>query len=215
MPSRFEKDLLKLRTALSLVIGKAKSTGRPQFGPARRKRLGTRGRAGDPRLHVNGEAGSEGCQFLGSLGGDAFVAVVEAADLRNLHNPPCSYGLHGSIGGRVFSQRQVRARTLVAFDVRLQDATQTCFVENDHVVRPFATNRPNEGVEADFQRGRYSRSISSERSGEHFPLRLRKSRPITVLHSNHNSRSIFRISAFLTNTSLPFARGERGGRTEL
>jgi hypothetical protein len=75
---------------------------------------------------------------------DAFVAMVQAANLRNFDDPSRRHWLNRSTDGRVLSQRQVRPGLLVVFEVRLQDAAQASFIQDNHVIQALATNRPDQ-----------------------------------------------------------------------
>lgn len=84
---------------------------------------------------------------------DAFVAMVQAANLRDFDDPSRRRWLNRPTDGRVLSQPQVRPGLLVVFEVRLQDAAQASFIQDNH---PFwlmldASEFPERGVPVNFR----------------------------------------------------------------
>jgi len=73
-------------------------------------------------------------------GGEAFVAVMQAADLRNFE-PLSNPAWHDRAWfGAILVEPQMRAVALVAVDVRGQDAPQAAPVEDHYVVQTIAAN---------------------------------------------------------------------------
>ena len=73
-------------------------------------------------------------------GGLAFVTMVQSTDLRQLHNRPNSGELNCSRLWGILVQRHVSSRMRVVKKIRLQDATQRHFVEDDAVVRALSAD---------------------------------------------------------------------------
>ena len=63
--------------------------------------------------------------------------MMQATNLRNLHNPTNLRRLHGAGEGSILAQRQVSARLLVIFQVPAQNPSQVLFSQDDHVVQAF------------------------------------------------------------------------------
>jgi hypothetical protein len=78
-------------------------------------------------------------------GGDAFVAMVESANLRDFHDPTHRRRLDRSADWRVLTQRQVRPGSPIVFEVGLENAPQTGLVQNDHIIQALAPNGPDQG----------------------------------------------------------------------
>ena len=88
------------------------------------------------------------------LGGNAFVAMMEPANLRDLHDPTHRRKLNRSAYGCVLAQRQVSPRSLIVIEVGLQDAPQTGFIEDDHMIQALAPNRANQALDIGILPGR-------------------------------------------------------------
>ena len=73
--------------------------------------------------------------------GEAFVAMVKPADLRNRDHLAAVRRLDGASIRAVFVERQMGARVVIVIDVRDQDPAQMPFVNNDHMVKTLAANR--------------------------------------------------------------------------
>jgi hypothetical protein len=95
-------------------------------------------------------------------GGDAFVAMVESANLRVFDDPAHRRRLDRSANWRVLAQRQVSPGSLIVLDVGFEDAPQTGFVQNDHMIQAFAPNGPDQALDVGILPGRL-------RSSEKFP----------------------------------------------
>ena len=91
------------------------------------------------------------------LGGDSFVAMMQAADLGNRYNRPRPVRLNVPLKRRILAQREVRAGALVVVEVRFQDAPQTGLIEHDHMIQAFPTNRADQSLNVGVLSGRLRR----------------------------------------------------------
>ena len=71
------------------------------------------------------------------LGGDSFVAMMQAPDLGNRYNRPRPLRLNAPLKRRILAQREVRAGAHIIIEVRFQDAPQTGLIQDDHVIQAF------------------------------------------------------------------------------
>ena len=63
--------------------------------------------------------------------------MMQSADLGNRDHATFLWGLHTSWRGRVFLQREMRARSVVISDITGQNAPEMPLAEYDHVVQTF------------------------------------------------------------------------------
>ena len=75
-------------------------------------------------------------------GSALFVAVVQAADLRNGENPSAPLDL--ARFGCIFLQRQVRSRTMVVGKIALQDSLKVPLIQNHHVIQALPADGPDQ-----------------------------------------------------------------------
>jgi hypothetical protein len=73
--------------------------------------------------HTGAAVGDRAALESGS-GGEAFVAMVKPADLRNRDHLAAIRRLDGASIRAVFVERQMRPRAVIVIDVREQDAAQ-------------------------------------------------------------------------------------------
>ena len=100
-----------------------------------------------------------------------FVALVEAADLRNRHDLSGGRSCDWTRHRRVLVERQMRARGRVVLDVALQDAAKPGCAQDDDVIE----------------------ALSSHRSDEPFGVRVGVSRRVHRLRAMRDKRSESRI----------------------
>jgi hypothetical protein len=74
----------------------------------------------------------------------ARVSVMQAADLRNRSHGPALRCLDFSWNRGVAIQGQMRPRPVVIFKVLGKDSFQMQFVEYDHMIEAFSTDRPDQ-----------------------------------------------------------------------
>jgi hypothetical protein len=77
--------------------------------------------------------------------GPSFVAVVQSADVWQRHDRSHFWRLNRSWLGRVLPQGEMRSRSVIVIQIRIDDATERAFVEHDHMVQalpPNGTNHP-------------------------------------------------------------------------
>jgi len=72
---------------------------------------------------------------------------MEAADLRKLHYLSELRRLYPPRDRSILVERQVSASPLVVFEIRLQDATQARFMQDDDVVQALAANRADQALD--------------------------------------------------------------------
>ena len=72
---------------------------------------------------------------------------MESADLRKLHHLSELRRLYTPRDRSILIERQVSARPLVVFEIRLQDATQAWFIQDDDVVQALAANRADQALD--------------------------------------------------------------------
>ena len=112
-------------------------------------------------------------------GGKAFVAMVQATDLREGDDSSCGTLLYGTSVGTVLVEGEVGPGSVVVVEVGRQDAAQMASVENDDVIETLAADRADEALDIGVLSGR------SWRGGELFnPHRqdaLAEARPIAAV----------------------------------
>src|SRR5258708_6438705 len=74
----------------------------------------------------------------------ADVAVMQATDFGNLHDPACLGELDGPDVRRILVERKMRARPVIVGEVAGQDAAQVAFAENQNVIQTLASDRADE-----------------------------------------------------------------------
>src|SRR5437868_15519156 len=72
---------------------------------------------------------------------------MESADLRKLHHLSEFRRLYLPRDRSILVESQVSARPLVVFEIRLQDATQAWFIQDDDVVQALAANRSDQSLD--------------------------------------------------------------------
>ena len=72
--------------------------------------------------------------------------MVQAADFRKLYDPARRGELDGSEVGRVFLEREVRARLMVIDEVAVQDAAQVPLAEDENVIQALALDRTDQAL---------------------------------------------------------------------
>ena len=85
-------------------------------------------------------------------GGLPFVTVVQTADFgshRDAAGP-----LDGAFHRRILAEREVRARPLVARDVRPKDSTKMPLIDDDDVVQTLAADRADDAFDVGILPGR-------------------------------------------------------------
>jgi len=83
----------------------------------------------------------------GSLGREAFVAMVQTTDLRNCDHLPSGGRMNWTRSRALLQQRQMRTGSMVVVSVRGEDTTQMAFVKDDEVVETLAPNRPGHSLD--------------------------------------------------------------------
>jgi hypothetical protein len=79
-------------------------------------------------------------------GGATFVAVVQAAYLAECHDHAGTRWVNRSRVRRIFAQGEVRARSVVVGEVRLEDHAEVRFAEDDDVIQAVAPNGAYEAL---------------------------------------------------------------------
>jgi hypothetical protein len=82
-----------------------------------------------------------------ALGGAALVTMMQAADFGHRDDSATVGGLDRARIGGVLPKRQVRARPLIVGEVRVEQASEVPFAQNDHVVEALAANRPDDALD--------------------------------------------------------------------
>src|SRR2546429_7561265 len=72
---------------------------------------------------------------------------MQAAAFRNLDHLAERRKRDRSADGRIFFERQMRTASFVVFEIRLQDATQAWFIQDDAVVQALAANRSDQSLD--------------------------------------------------------------------
>ena len=80
-------------------------------------------------------------------GGEAFVALMKATDLRNRDHLAAVRRLGGAGIRAVFVERQMGPRAVIVIDVPVQDPAQMAFVDHDHMVKALAANRADDALD--------------------------------------------------------------------
>ncbi len=88
--------------------------------------------------------GSGRAERLSSLRRLADVAVMQATDFGNLHDPARLGELDGPDVRRILVEREMRARPVIVGEVAGQDAAQVAFAENQSVIQTLASDRADE-----------------------------------------------------------------------
>jgi hypothetical protein len=73
----------------------------------------------------------------------AFVAEVQSTNLRHGHDWPYFWRLNESRHGRVLLQREMRSRSVIVIEIRIENSTQRGFMEHDHMIEALAPNGTN------------------------------------------------------------------------
>src|SRR3979490_1779277 len=81
------------------------------------------------------------------LGGTAFVAMMEAADLRERDNLAGSGRVYRSALRTILGEREMRSRLVVIVKVRRQHAAQMMLIEDDDVIQTFTADRTNDAFD--------------------------------------------------------------------
>jgi len=71
---------------------------------------------------------------------------MQAADFWKLYDPGRRGELDGSEVGRVFLEREVRARLMVIDEVAVQDAAQVPLAEDENVIQALASDRTDQAL---------------------------------------------------------------------
>src|SRR5467141_644380 len=74
----------------------------------------------------------------------ADVAVMQATDFGNLHDPARLGELDGPDVRRILVEREMRASPVIVGEVAGQDAAQVAFAENQNVIQTLAPDRADE-----------------------------------------------------------------------
>jgi hypothetical protein len=74
----------------------------------------------------------------------ADVAMMQATDFGNLHDPARVRELDGSEVWRIFVEREMRASPVIVRKVAGQDAAQMRFAEDQNVIQALASDRADE-----------------------------------------------------------------------
>ena len=110
--------------------------------------------AGDgTACHTGASVGDRAVVESGS-GGEAFVALVKPADLRNRDHLAAVWRLDGASIRAVFVERQMGARVVIVIGVRDQDPAQVPLVNHDHMVKALAANRADDALDVGILPGR-------------------------------------------------------------
>src|SRR5947209_6476968 len=83
----------------------------------------------------------------------ADVAVMQATDFGNFHDPARLRKLDGPAVGRILVEREMRASPVIVGEVAGQDAAQVAFAENQNVIQTLAADRADEPLREGFCHG--------------------------------------------------------------
>ena len=72
--------------------------------------------------------------------------MVQAANFRKLYDPARRGDLDGPKVGRVFFEREMRARLMVIDEVAGQDAAQVPLAEDENVIQALASDRTDQAL---------------------------------------------------------------------
>ena len=111
---------------------------------------------------------------------------MESADLRKLHHLSEFRRLYLPRDRSILVERQVSARPLVVFEIRLQDATQAWFMQDDDVVQALAANRADQALDI----GILPRRL---RSGEDFSDAEDFFAPLHIKHVYEDQSELTRV----------------------
>ena len=76
----------------------------------------------------------------------AFVALVQATELRNRHDLAVARQCDRPRDGRIFAEGQVSPGFQIVLDVGVQHATQPALIPDDDVIKAFAANRSEQAL---------------------------------------------------------------------
>ena len=147
----------------------------------------------------------------GWLGCPAFISVMESADLRKLHHLSEFRRLYLPRDRSILIERQVSARLLVVFEIRLQDATQAWFMQDDDVVQALAANRADQALDIGIlpRRSRSREDFANAQPSCRFLELLSVAR---VAITKQIARRTVPRESFQQLPGRPFRRGIRGYR---
>ena len=74
-------------------------------------------------------------------GGQSFIPVMQAADLRKRNDLPGVSRLHRPFVGSVLGERQMSAGAVVVVEVRREASMQMPFVQDNHVIEALSPDR--------------------------------------------------------------------------
>src|SRR2546427_12665980 len=74
----------------------------------------------------------------------ADVAMMQATDFGNLHDPARVGELDGPGVRRILVEREMSASPVIVLEVAGQDAAEVSFAENENVIQTLAPDRPDE-----------------------------------------------------------------------
>jgi len=83
----------------------------------------------------------------------ADVAMMQATDFGNLHDPGRLGELDGPDVRRILVEREMRASPVIVGEVAGQDAAQVAFAENQNVIQTLAADRADEPLREGFCHG--------------------------------------------------------------
>src|SRR6267143_1269260 len=127
---------------LSLAEGRATAIFRPA---AVHGHTGFARRTGSGRQSWTCEASSVEMGTGGAgLRRPADVAMMQATDFGNLHDPARVGELDGPGVGRILVERKMSASAVIVLEVAGQDAAEVSFAENEHVIQTLAPDRADE-----------------------------------------------------------------------
>ena len=86
-------------------------------------------------------------------GGEAFVALVKPADLRNRDHLAAVRRLDGASIRAVFVERQMGARAVIVIDVPVQDPAQMALVDHEYMIQALAANRADDSLDVGVKAG--------------------------------------------------------------
>src|SRR6266540_2420600 len=76
----------------------------------------------------------------------ADVAVMQATDFGNLHDPARLGELDGPAVRRILVEREMRASPMIVAEVAGQDAAQVPLTEDEHMIQTLAPDRSDESL---------------------------------------------------------------------
>ena len=90
---------------------------------------------------------ADGAALESRSGGEAFVALMKPADLRNRDHLAAVRRLDGASIRAVFVERQMGPRAVIVIDVREQDAAQMALVDHEYMIQALAANRADDSLD--------------------------------------------------------------------